>query len=222
VAEIVPEDENVFVFGRDFLYWEEVGTIREELVRNLLICAAVVCAIVALMIPRPRLALMTIFCIVMSIIDVLGFCYYLDITISGISTVYILIAVGLAVDYSAHIAHAFNHATGTSSERCLDTLGRIGPCVWHAFFTLFLACVPLSFSTTYLFRVFFKVFFLVAFMGGTHGLFLLPVLLALFGGDKLAHGTKVTTMEVNAETAVPEKADTGWPKSDNESNQGHP
>merc|ERR1719247_4094764 len=191
LAEIVPVGE-VFVFARDFVYWEEVGVIRDELARNLLICIAVVVVIVCLMIPRPKIAFMTLFCIINSIVNVLGFAFYWGenekrphTTINGTSTIYILIACGLAVDYSAHIAHYFNTAKGTAEERVLESLAVIGPSVFHGFFTLMIATVPLSQSVTYVFRTFFKMFFLVALHGGAHGLFLLPVLLAVFGGDNL-------------------------------------
>merc|ERR1719487_49991 len=191
LADIFPVEE-AFVFGRDFLYWEEVGVIREELVRNLVICIIVVCVIVCMMIPRPKLAIMTLFCIINSIVNVLGFAYYWGenekrphTTINGTSTIYILIASGLAVDYSAHIAHYFNTAKGTADQRVMETLAVIGPSVFHGFFTLMISTVPLSQSITYVFRTFFKMFFLVALHGGAHGLFLLPVLLAVFGGDNL-------------------------------------
>merc|ERR1719506_2598565 len=196
LAEIFPVDD-AFVFGRDFLYWEEVGIIRGELFRNLLICVAVVCTIVCLMIPRPKLAAMTLMCIVLSIVNVLGFAYFWGddekrphTTINGTSTIYILIACGLAVDYSAHIAHAFNNAKGSANHRVLHALEVVGPCVFHGFVTLMLATVPLSQSVTYVFRTFFKMFFLVGLHGGFHGLFLLPVLLATFGGDNLEHDEK--------------------------------
>ncbi|CAE7800258.1 Ptchd3 [Symbiodinium sp. CCMP2456] len=52
----------------------------------------------------------------MSIINTLGFMYYWDVTISGVSTIYVLICVGLAVDYAAHIAHMFREH---GSLRCL-------------------------------------------------------------------------------------------------------
>merc|ERR1719169_277097 len=66
-----------------------------------------------------------------------------------------------------------------------EEVGVIGPSVFHGFFTLMIATVPLSQSVTYVFRTFFKMFFLVGLHGGCQGLFLLPVLLATFGGDNL-------------------------------------
>ena len=45
--------------------------------------------------------------------------------------------------------------------------------------------VVIGFSTSYVFVVFFKAFFLVTVIGGLAGLWLLPTLLALFGGDNI-------------------------------------
>ena len=40
-----------------------------------------------------------------------------DITINSITTIYVLISVGLAVDYAAHIAHMFKEAKGPAQAR---------------------------------------------------------------------------------------------------------
>ena len=95
----------------------------------------------------------------------------------------ILICVGLAVDYAAHIAHFFKDATGTSKERTAEALGRIGPSVLNAIISTFLAVCVLSLSKSYVFVVFFKALFLVVTIAGAHGLWLMPVVLALVGGD---------------------------------------
>ena len=125
-------------------------------------------------------------CIILSIIDVVGLLYFWDVTISGVSTIYILICVGLAVDYAAHIAHMFCISEGTSAERACKALGRIGPSVLNAVISTFLAVIVIGFSTSYVFVVFFKAFFLVTVVAGAHGLWLLPCLLGLLGGDKVA------------------------------------
>ena len=53
----------------------------------------------------------------MAIIDTVGFLHYWGVTISGTSTIYILVSVGLAVDYSAHIAHMFKVRRGGEKKR---------------------------------------------------------------------------------------------------------
>merc|ERR1711957_77798 len=60
---------------------------------------------------------------------------------------------------------------------------RIGPCTFNAIFSTFLAVVVVGFSDSYIFRVFFKVLFLVTVLAGGHGLVLLPVILSVLGGD---------------------------------------
>merc|ERR1712086_454229 len=62
-------------------------------------------------------------------------------TFSGISTIYILISVGLAVDYSAHIAHMFVESTGTGPQRAIAALERIGPSVFNAVLSTMVAVV---------------------------------------------------------------------------------
>merc|ERR1719181_484502 len=127
-----------FPFTFEFLYWEEVGIIGEELLQNLLVCSAVIVVMVASLIPSPRISAIVIGSILVSIVDVVGLLYFWDVTISGVSTIYILICVGLAVDYAAHIAHMFKESTGTSQERAKKALGRIGPSVFNAVVSTFL------------------------------------------------------------------------------------
>ena len=104
-------------------------------------------------------------------------------TISSVSTIYILISVGLCVDYSAHIAHVFLSSRGSSARRAQKALTRIGPSVFHAIASTFLAVAVLSASQSYVFRIFFKALALTVVLGGTNGLILLPALLSLLGGN---------------------------------------
>merc|ERR1711990_570099 len=123
-------------------------------------------------------------CILLSVIEVIGMLHWWDVTVNSISTIYILISIGLAVDYSAHIAHMFKEAKGTAQERACAALGRIGPCVLNAMISTFLAVLVLSFSKSYVFVTMFRAFCLVVLIAGGHGIWLLPVLLTLFAGDK--------------------------------------
>merc|ERR1712166_413919 len=101
--------------------------------------------------------------------------------------IYILVSVGLAVDYSAHIARMFKESTGTANERAIKALGRIGPSVFHACFSTMAAVITTAASESYIFRTFFKCLFLVTVIAGAHGLWFLPVLLSIFGGEQKEH-----------------------------------
>lgn len=189
VAAILPA---AFPFSFQFLYWEEVGVIDEELIRNLLICFVVIMVMVSAMIQNMRVAPAVIFTIAISIVDVVGLLHWWDVTISGVSTIYILICVGLAVDYSAHIAHMFKESVGTANQRAVEALARIGPSVFNAVVSTFLAVLVMSTMKSYVFRIFFKALFLVTIVAGLHGLWLLPVLLSIVGGDKEAAAPAAT------------------------------
>ncbi|CAE7539426.1 Ptchd3 [Symbiodinium sp. CCMP2592] len=115
-----------FPYSFDFLYWEEVGVIDVELVRNLLICGGVILVVIFALVPAPRIAIWVVLCVALSIVDTLGFMYFWDVTISGVSTIYLLICVGLAVDYAAHIAHMFKESVGSPRERAISAIERIG------------------------------------------------------------------------------------------------
>lgn len=182
-TDVMGDTPAVYPFSPQFLFWEEMGVIDVELTRNLLICGAVILVMIALMIPVPRIAIWVAICIIMSIIDVVGILHYWDIQVNGVTTIYILISVGLAVDYSAHIAHMFKESTGPSDVRAIKALQRIGPSVFNAVVSTFLAVCVMSGSKSYVFLVFFKSLFLVTIIAGSHGLVLLPVLLSIFGGN---------------------------------------
>merc|ERR1711871_644567 len=184
-AEVATKMDGAFPYSFDFLYWEEVGVIGSELARNLVVCGSVIVAMIGMMIPVIRVSLFVVLTIILCIVDVVGLLYFWDVTVSGVSTIYILICVGLAVDYSAHIAHMFKESTGDSKERAAKALGRIGPSVFNAVVSTFLAVVVIGTSKSYVFVVFFKAFFLVTLVAGAGGLWLLPCLLGLFGGDNL-------------------------------------
>lgn len=180
------------------MYWEEVGIIDSELARNLVCAAGVIFAIICLLLPNPRIAVLVSVLICTSILEVVGFMHFWGVTVNGVATIYLLICVGLAVDYSAHIAHVFNVSVGNATERAMAAITRIGPSVFHALFSTLLAVLVIGFSKSYVFQVFFKVLFLVTTIAGTHGLVLLPVLLSLVGGDSGAEeDAEPKTMEKN-------------------------
>ena len=131
-----------------------------------------------------------------TLVDIVGYLYFWDITIDIVSSINIVISVGLCVDYSVHIGHCFMVSPGTRLERTITSLENIGPAVFNGGLTTFLALVLCGASTSHTFITFFKVktgqvksghfsnfqvFVLTVVFGVYHGLVLLPVLLALLG-----------------------------------------
>ena len=63
------------------------------------------------------ICLMVLLSVVLTLVDIVGFLHFWDITIDIISCVNIVLAIGLCVDYSVHIGHAYMVATGNRVER---------------------------------------------------------------------------------------------------------
>merc|ERR1719277_631621 len=177
----------VFPYSTAFLYWEENGIIDVELIRNMNIACGTIFTIIAALIPHPRVAVLVTINIGAAILEIIGFAHYWGVTMNGVSTIYFLICVGLAVDYSVHVAHCFVNSSGESEDRAVAALARIGPSVFNAVFSTILAVLVLSTSSSFVFEVFFKILCLVSFIAGGHGLWLLPPLLGLMGGNPKLH-----------------------------------
>ena len=108
--------------------------------------------------------------------------YALGLVIDSVSVINLVLAVGLSVDYSAHIGHCFMVKGGNSKDdRVIEALADIGASVMNGALSTFLAVAVLLFSTSYVFRVLSTQFALTVGLGVLHGIVLLPVLLSFLG-----------------------------------------
>ena len=60
-------------------------------------------------------------------------------SIDAFVCVFLVICIGLCVDYSAHIAHAFIICEGTSTERSAYGFSEMGAAIFHGGTTTFVA-----------------------------------------------------------------------------------
>lgn len=86
-----------------------------------------------------------------------GTMHFWGLTIDTVSCINLVLAIGLCVDYAAHVAHTFMTKTGTRNERAAATVSSIGPAVFHGGFSTFLAFIFLANSDSHVFITFFKV-----------------------------------------------------------------
>lgn len=83
------------------------------------------------------------------------------LTIDLVSCIGLELAVGLCVDYAAHVGHTFlTIKEGTRNERALETILHIGAAVLYGGGSTLLAVSMLASSEAYTFKAFFKVLFL--------------------------------------------------------------
>ena len=107
MEDIVGDNQDIFGFTFQMLFWEQYAVITEEFFRNLILAICVVFAIALILIPKISAALLVLLTVAATIVDVLGFMWLWGLTIDGVTVCYTVIAIGLAVDYAAHVGEAF-------------------------------------------------------------------------------------------------------------------
>lgn len=115
--------------------------------------------------------------------------HYWDLTFNNVVVVNLVIAIGLAVDYSAHIAHTYltvnPPADLENSEKrrykARKAISGMGSSVFHGAFSTFLAIVVLGSARSYIFVVFFRLWLGIIVFGMANGFLLIPVILSFIG-----------------------------------------
>eukprot|EP00045_Choanoeca_perplexa_P017392 m.252050 g.252050 ORF g.252050 m.252050 type:complete len:932 (-) comp17525_c0_seq6:1882-4677(-) len=177
-------------FGYDyvFLFSDGLAVIQQETIRNIIIAGIAVAVVTLILLANIAASAIVLLMLTMVDINVLGFMYYADVDFNSVSAVNLVIAVGLAIDSSVHIAHAFLNAQGTRDERAKEAMRVLGRSVTNGAVSTFLAIVLLAAAESYVFQVFFTLLALIIVFAFFHGAIVLPVVLSLIGPD--AHPPK--------------------------------
>jgi len=90
--------------------------------------------------------------------------------------------IGFSIDFTAHICYVYmSSRCKQPKDRVKEALYSLGLPILQGSVSTILGVSALLLAQSYMFSVFFKMVFLVIFFGAMHGLFLLPVMLSLFG-----------------------------------------
>ncbi len=145
--------------------------MRVETVTSMSIAASCVFFICLLLLGDATVSFLVFLQVVLVDLGLLAFLHLLGMTFEFISSIFLVIAVGFSVDYSAHIAHGFIHSTGTAEERVRAGMGKMAKSVLNGGFTTWLAVSLLPASQSYVFGdVIYKCVSLVVTLGLWHGL----------------------------------------------------
>ena len=118
--------------------------------------------------------------------------YFWGMTLNMFTGINMVISMGLAVDYSAHIAHKFmliepkdddvaRDAKKLRQYKAQKALSKIGASVFHAAFSSLLALSVLGWAKSYHFQVGFRIWVGIISFGFFTGFFLMPVMLSWVG-----------------------------------------
>ena len=133
-------------------------------------------------------------CVIMTDLFVLALIFYWNLALNPIVLLQIVLGIGCSVDYSAHIAYAYlveeipssiAHKVKTKSQirkyKAEKALSKMGSSVFHGGFSTFVSLSVLAPSKTYIFIVFYKMWFGIILFGMANGFLLLPVILSYIG-----------------------------------------
>jgi len=171
----------IFSISEDYVSLESILIVKSEIFINLGLTFAAVSVIILFLISSLQTCFWVIMSVFLTILDVGGVMYYWGLTIEAGTMVCLILAIGLAVDYSSHIGYKFMIYAGEKSQRAKAALINIGPAVFNGGFSTFIPIVMLAGSNIYVTNAFFKIFFSVVLFGLWHSLIFLPAILSLIG-----------------------------------------
>jgi predicted RND superfamily exporter protein len=176
-------DNNVFIYGYTFQYWEQYLNIKENLMAIIGWSLVGVFAAVLLLQFSPLASLLVVAVILMISIELYGMMYVIDANLNAFSLTNLAMAIGMAVEFTAHVTHVFLvNNVGDRNRRVQDAVTEMLPPMINGALSSFLAVIVLAFAEFPFFRTYyfgmFSIMIVVAFF---NGMMLMPVLLSWFG-----------------------------------------
>lgn len=173
---------NATVFHPYFVFFDQFELVRPTAIQSMVIGALIMMLISFIFIPNFLCSLWVAFSIISIELGVAGYMSLWDVNLDSISMINLIMCIGFSVDFTAHICYTYMSSKAkTPDEKVREALYSLGLPILQGSCSTILGVIALLLAESYIFLVFFKMVFLVIFFGAMHGLFLLPVLLSLFG-----------------------------------------
>ncbi|XP_040572167.1 patched domain-containing protein 3 isoform X2 [Lepeophtheirus salmonis] len=165
-----------------FHQWTANKVISKELIRNMSLNFACITIVLFMLLANIQLSLIVLFTVAMTITEIAGFAYFVGLNIEIVTSLELILSVGLVLDYSAHIGVCYTiQKTGSRRERSQRALLDMGPAIFSGGFSTFLAFVVLFFNDSYIFTSFCHMLGFGVLFGLWNALVFMPLLLSYFG-----------------------------------------
>ena len=187
---------DVFPYSVFYIFFDQYATIVSLTSALLGSAVAIVFVVSAVLLGSlPTAAVVTV-TVAMAVVDIVGAMAVMGVSLNAVSLVNLIICVGIAVEFCAHIARAFMFPSRTFMERARNrfrgrdarawtALANVGGSVFSGItVTKVLGVAVLAFTRSKIFEIYyFRVWVALVVFAASHALAFLPVALSLLGGE---------------------------------------
>ena len=122
---------DAFPISRTFIFFEQYAITSRETIRNLIIAALAVLVVTSPFLVDCTVTFIVVLNFAALICELFGLMVIWNVALNSVSMINLVMAIGFAVDYSAHIAHAYVTSNKqTADERVVDALSTLGASVF--------------------------------------------------------------------------------------------
>ena len=122
---------DAFPIVRPFIFFEQFAITSRETIRNLIIAALAVLVVTSPFLVDCTVTFIVVLNFAALICELFGLMVIWNVSLNSVSMINLVMAIGFAVDYSAHIALAYITSNKvTANERVVDALSTLGASVF--------------------------------------------------------------------------------------------
>ncbi|KAI1662116.1 multidrug efflux transporter AcrB transmembrane domain-containing protein [Daldinia decipiens] len=186
----------IFPYSVFYVFFDQYASIINLTGALLGSAVAIIFVVSSILLGSIVTALVVTLTVVMTVVDIIGAMAAFNVSLNAVSLVNLIICVGIAVEFCAHIARAFMFPSGSVMERAKNrfrgrdarawtALVNVGGSVFSGItITKLLGVCVLAFTRSKIFEIYyFRVWLALVVFAATHALIFLPVALSLVGGE---------------------------------------
>ena len=182
----------MYSYSSEYLDFEQYVVFAKETRLSITLAIIAIAVIMLLVTVSLRVTLIVLASVFLTEMFLVSLIYYWGLTFNSIVVVNIIVAIGFAVDYSAHIAYTYltvdppklkqyKSIDAKRAYKAKIALSRMGSSIFHGGLALFLAIIVLSGSKSYIYTVFYRTWSGIIVFGMINGFIFIPVALSMIG-----------------------------------------
>jgi len=186
----------VFPYSKHYIFFDQYSSIIRLTATLICVAVAIIFVLTSLLLGSLLTGAVVAVTVIMILVDIIGVMAIAGVSLNAVSLVNLVICVGIAVEFCAHIARAFTFPSKSVMERARNrfrgkdvrawtALVNVGGSVFSGItITKFLGVAVLAFTRSKIFEIYyFRVWLALVIFASSHALVFLPVALSFFGGD---------------------------------------